>query len=129
MGWRFPWVSSGRNEFNYDFAVSVPGVPAGPSMPEMPRDLGEAARDRRYNFTKEPSAPEQPGLSAFALDDGLVYHTYSCYGRGLDAFNGAYQLLDRAPKGRDEDDLPGPVSWVRRHDEYEHTARVAGEWL
>ena len=129
MGWSFPWVSSGRNDFNYDFAVSVPGVPAGPSMPEMPRDLGEAARDRRYNFTKEPSAPEQPGLSAFALDDGVVYHTYSCYGRGLDAFNGAYQLLDRAPKGRDEDDLPGPVTWVRRHDEYEHTTRVAGEWL
>jgi predicted dithiol-disulfide oxidoreductase (DUF899 family) len=60
-----------------------------------------------------------PGLSAFALDDGVVYHAYSCYARGLDAFNGANQLLDRAPKGRDEDGLPVPVAWLRRHYECE----------
>jgi predicted dithiol-disulfide oxidoreductase (DUF899 family) len=64
-----------------------------------------------------------PGLSAFALDreDGAVYHTYSCYARGLDAFNSAYQLLDRAPHGRDEE-ATGPVVWIRRHDEYESAA-------
>jgi predicted dithiol-disulfide oxidoreductase (DUF899 family) len=121
MGWSFPWVSSGRNEFNYDFAVSLPDLSAGPSQREMTRSIGPRADGARYNFTKDPFAPEMPGLSAFALDDGVVYHTYSCYARGLDAFNGANQLLDRAPKGRDEDDLPVPVAWLRRHDEYELT--------
>jgi predicted dithiol-disulfide oxidoreductase (DUF899 family) len=62
---------------------------------------------------------ERPGMSAFALEDGVVYHTYSCYARGLDAFNGTFQLLDRAPRGRDEDALPVPFAWLRRHDEYE----------
>jgi predicted dithiol-disulfide oxidoreductase (DUF899 family) len=60
-----------------------------------------------------------PGLSAFALDGGVVYHTYSCYARGLDGFNSAYQLLDRTPKGRDEDNLPIAIGWIRRHDEYD----------
>jgi predicted dithiol-disulfide oxidoreductase (DUF899 family) len=119
MGWTFPWASSERNDFNRDFGVSVPGVPAGASQRDMPRGIGLQAGGSLYNFTKEPSAPEMPGLSAFALDDGVVYHTYSCYARGLDAFNGANQLLDRAPKGRDEDGLPVPVAWLRRHDEYE----------
>jgi predicted dithiol-disulfide oxidoreductase (DUF899 family) len=122
MGWSFPWVSSGRNAFNYDFAGSLADVPAGASQRDMPRGVGDRAGDARYNFTKEPFAPEMPGLSAFALDEGVVYHTYSCYARGLDVFNGANQLLDRAPKGRDEDDLPVPVAWLRRHDEYEHAA-------
>jgi predicted dithiol-disulfide oxidoreductase (DUF899 family) len=71
----------------------------------------------RYNFTKEAFAPEMPGLSPFALDDAAIYHTDSCYARGLDAFNSAYQLLDRTPHGRDEDDLAMSVSWLRRHDE------------
>jgi predicted dithiol-disulfide oxidoreductase (DUF899 family) len=122
MGWSFPWVSSGRNTFNYDFAVSLADVPAGPSQRDMPRGVGDRAGDARYNFTKEPFAPEMPGLSAFALDEGVVYHTYSCYARGLDAFNGANQLLDLAPKGRDEDGLPVPIAWLRRHDEYDHAA-------
>ena len=78
------------------------------------------------NFTKEPFAPEMPGLSAFALDNGVVYHTYSCYARGLDAFNGANQLLDRAPKGRAEDALLVAIAWLRRHDEYEPAAAVTG---
>jgi predicted dithiol-disulfide oxidoreductase (DUF899 family) len=85
----------------------------------MPRGAGDRAGGARYNFTKDPFAPEMPGLSAFALHDGAVHHTYSCYARGLDAFNGASQLLDRTPKGRDEDGLPVPVAWLRRHDEYE----------
>ena len=63
-----------------------------------------------------------PGLSAFALADGAVHHTYSCYARGLEPFNSAYGLLDLAPRGRDEDDLPWPMAWVRRHDAYDVVA-------
>jgi predicted dithiol-disulfide oxidoreductase (DUF899 family) len=117
MGWRFGWVSTSRNDFNYDFAVSLPDVPAGTSVEDMPRGVAETGRI--YNFTKPAWAAELPGLSAFALDDGVVYHTYSSYGRGLDGFNSVYQLLDRAPKGRDEDELPIKVQWVHRHDEYD----------
>jgi predicted dithiol-disulfide oxidoreductase (DUF899 family) len=105
--------------------VSLADVPAGASQRVMPRGVGDRAGDARYNFTKEPFAPEMPGLSAFALDDGAVYHTYSCYARGLDVFNAANQLLDRAPKGRDEDGLPAPAAWLRRHDEYDHGAVAA----
>jgi predicted dithiol-disulfide oxidoreductase (DUF899 family) len=102
MGWSFPWVSSLRSDFNHDFGVSFPEARAG-----------------TYNFTRRPFGEENPGLSAFALDNGAVYHTYSCYARGLDIINGAYQLLDRAPSGRDEDRLKMPIAWLRRHDEYE----------
>jgi len=126
MGWSFEWVSTGRNEFNYDYGVSIPGISAGASQPDMPRGIAGKAGGARYNFTKEPFAPEMPGLSAFALDGGVVYHTYSCYARGLDAFNGAYQLLDRAPKGRDEDGPPVPIAWLRRHDEYEPAVAGSG---
>jgi len=126
MGWSFPWVSSGHTDFNYDYAVSLRNVPAGTSQREMPRGVAQQANGARYNFTKDPFAPEMPGLSAFALEDGVVYHTYSCYARGLDAFNGANQLLDRAPRGRDEDALPAPAVWIRRHDEYEQARAVAG---
>ena len=125
VGWGFPWVSSGRTDFNYDYGVSLRDLSAGPSQRDMPRGVGPQAGGGRYNFTKDPFAPEMPGLSAFALDDGVVYHTYSCYARGLDAFNSANQLLDRAPRGRDEDALPVPVAWLRRHDEYE-SASIAG---
>jgi predicted dithiol-disulfide oxidoreductase (DUF899 family) len=128
MGWSFEWVSTGRNDFNYNYGVSIPGISAGASQPDMPRGVAvaDAAGDARYNFTKDAFAPEMPGLSAFALDDGVVYHTYSCYARGLDVFNGANQLLDRAPKGRDEDGLPVPVAWLRRHDEYERAPALNG---
>lgn len=108
MGWNFPWASSLRSDFNRDFNVSFPGTP-------IPQDA-------HYNFTKRPFGEENPGLSAFVLDDGVVYHAYSCYARGLDTINAAYQLLDRAPYGRNEDDLPVPIAWVRRHDEYEQEA-------
>ena len=84
MGWSFQWVSSLRNDFNYDFGVSLPAN----------RDSDSAV----YNFkTPWGIAEEHAGLSAFALEDGLVYHTYSCCARGLEAFNVTYQLLDRAP--------------------------------
>ena len=93
---------------------------------EPPRGVGDRAGGTRYNYTKAPFAPEMPGLSSFALDGGVLYHTYSCYARGLDVFNAANQLLDRAPKGRDEDGLPVPVAWLRRHDEYDHGVVAAG---
>jgi predicted dithiol-disulfide oxidoreductase (DUF899 family) len=125
MGWGFAWVSSGHSDFNYDYGVSVRGADAGASQPEMERLTGDPATGPRYNFTKPGFAAEMPGLSAFALEDGVVYHTYSCYGRGLDAFNAAYQLLDRAPHGRDEDSLALPFLWMRRHDEYEDVVTAA----
>jgi predicted dithiol-disulfide oxidoreductase (DUF899 family) len=124
MGWSFDWVSSARSDFNYDYCVSVRDLDAGRSQREMQRVSGEQADGATYNFTKRSFGAEMPGLSAFAIEDGVVYHTYSCYARGLDAFNTANQLLDRAPRGRDEDELPVPVVWVRRHDEYEDA--VAG---
>ena len=119
MGWSFPWVSTLRSDFNYHFGVSFPGPSAGTSQRDMPRGPGAVPDDAVYNFTRKPFGPESPGLSAFALDGGTVYHTYSCYARGLDAFNVTNQLLDRAPRGRDEAGLPAPVAWLRRHDEYE----------
>jgi predicted dithiol-disulfide oxidoreductase (DUF899 family) len=126
MGWNFRWVSSLRSEFNYDFAVSLPGVDAGASWGEMPRGEGLRTSEGLYNFNKPPMLPELPGLSAFALEEGVVYHTYSCYARGLDAFNSAYQLLDRAPRGRQEDGASSAVAWIRRHDEYDHAVSAAG---
>lgn len=98
LGWGFNWVSSAPSDFNVDFGVTN----ASP-----------------YNYVPvaEP-AEESPGLSAFARHDGEVFHTYSCYSRGIDAFNGAYQLLDLTPKGRDEDSLPWAAAWLHRHDAY-----------
>jgi predicted dithiol-disulfide oxidoreductase (DUF899 family) len=125
MGWSFPWVSSGHSDFSYDFGASVPGLDAGSSQPEMERPHDEAPNLPAYNFTKRPFGAENPGLSAFALEDGGIYHTYSCYARGLDAFNCANQLLDRAPRGRDEELLPVPIMWLRRHDEYKDAASAA----
>src|SRR5262249_22271150 len=72
-----------------------------------------------YEYRKFPLS-EAPGISVFYKDGaGRIFHTYSCYGRGLDAVNGAYQLLDLVPKGRNEADLPHPMSWVRHHDKYD----------
>ena len=102
MGWTFPWASSLGSDFNIDLGVS---------------DVST------YNFVPvdgghEEDQEERPGLSAFAMRDGEVFHTYSCYSRGIDAFNGAYQLLDLTAKGRDEAGLPHPMAWVHRHDAY-----------
>lgn len=105
MGWKFPWVSSGRNSFNFDFGVSF-----------EPDDEGKAD----YNFTRQVvPMKELQGLSVFARGgDGAIYHTYSTYGRGQDILNGAYNMLDMTPKGRDEDRLPFTMQWVKLHDEY-----------
>jgi predicted dithiol-disulfide oxidoreductase (DUF899 family) len=126
MGWTFPWASSADGDFNFDFNVS---------FSEEQQRKGEI----EYNYTRnghamdmtpapEPVAQfaatcgtdaatysrDRPGMSAFVLEDGVVYHTYSTYARGVDGLWGMYQWLDRAPKGRNETGI-----WWRRHDEYE----------
>jgi predicted dithiol-disulfide oxidoreductase (DUF899 family) len=132
MGWSFPWASSHGSDFNPDFG-------AGYSEEQYRSGSGE------YNFrefdlrsTAEVGGQqafadwaatcgtdwatyteEAPGMSAFAIEDGVVYHTYSAYARGLDGLWGMYQWLDRAPRGRDEARTPdAPLNWYRRHDEY-----------
>jgi predicted dithiol-disulfide oxidoreductase (DUF899 family) len=105
MGWSFPWVSSEGSDFNLNFAVFT----------EEERRTGKG-----FNFGTAKHGDidlreqELHGLSAFVLEDGVVYHTYSTYDRGTDVLNVTWQLLDRAPRGRGED----PGGWPRRHDEY-----------
>jgi predicted dithiol-disulfide oxidoreductase (DUF899 family) len=104
MGWGFKWVSSFGNDFNRDFHVSF--------TPE------EMKGDVYYNYEmgRFPS-DEAPGVSVFAREGDAVYHTYSCYARGLDILNGAYNILDLVPKGRDEGGQN--MVWLRHHDSYE----------
>ena len=106
LGWRFPWVSSGKNTFNHDFGVSF-------TAEEM---RGEVT----YNFEQMQGFLEDlPGISAFFRDsDGRIYHTYSTYARGCEPPIGAYAWLDYAPLGRNEDDLANTMAWVRHHDRY-----------
>ncbi len=108
MGWSFPWVSSFGSDFNYDYQASFP-----------PEDLSRGAVF--YNYRPEKlNVTEREGISAFYKDErGTVFHTYSTYARGIDPVNGAYQFLDLAPKGRDEDALEFTQAWVRHHDRYE----------
>jgi predicted dithiol-disulfide oxidoreductase (DUF899 family) len=107
MGWRFPWVSSSATDFNFDYHVSF-----------TPEDL--AKEKVVYNFTaieSENANDELPGVSAFYKDEtGEVFHTYSSYARGLEEMVGTLMILDRAPKGRNEDST---MSFIKRHDEYE----------
>ncbi|MEO8267340.1 MAG: DUF899 domain-containing protein [Ilumatobacteraceae bacterium] len=106
MGWSFPWVSSSASDFNVDFKVS--------STEQRPL--------LEYNFREVPEEMRQggpgelPGMSTFILQDGVVYHTYSAYARGLDAMWGMYQWLDRTPLGRNEEGAA--TGWFRRHDSY-----------
>jgi predicted dithiol-disulfide oxidoreductase (DUF899 family) len=107
MGWKFKWESSFGSDFNFDYQVSF--------TPEQKKGLVEY----NYERTEFPSE-EAPGLSAFYKDaTGRVFHTYSSYGRGLDILVGTYNILDLAPKGRDEDGLGWSMAWVRHHDKYE----------
>ncbi len=107
MGWSFKWVSSHHNDFNRDFHVS-----------HTPEELQKGEGYYNYNRQK-PYASEAPGISVFFQDgSGAVFHTYSCYARGLDMLNGAYHYMDLLPKGRDEDRLRFHSEWLRRHDEY-----------
>ena len=135
MGWTFPWASSFASDFNFDFSVYFTedqqrggGVeynyrreaplrePAGKVAAKPTQQHGESARTTcaaSSGVDKPTFLRERPGLSTFVLQDGAVYHTYSAYGRGVDAIWGMYQWLDRAPLGRNEDGV-----WWRRHDEY-----------
>jgi predicted dithiol-disulfide oxidoreductase (DUF899 family) len=107
MGWRVKWGSSLHTDFNRDYHVSF-----------APEELETAQAYYNYETGSFP-VPEAPGLSVFAKDaDGAIYHTYSCYARGLDMLNGAYHLLDLVPKGRDEAGLPSTMAWLRYHDGY-----------
>lgn len=114
MGWDFPWASSGRSDFNYDFHVTI-----DPAVAPVEYNYRDQAELERLNIAWRDWSGEQPGMSAFALDDGVVYHTYSAYARGLDAMWTMWQWLDRAPLGRNE----GDYSWFGRHDTYEASYR------
>jgi len=107
MGWRFTWVSSHGTDFNRDYHVSF-----------TKDEMAKGAVD--YNFEqREFPSEEAPGISVFYKDEhGDVFHTYSAYARGLDLLVGAYNYLDLAPKGRDEDALAFTMAWVRHHDRY-----------
>jgi predicted dithiol-disulfide oxidoreductase (DUF899 family) len=108
MGWRFKWVSSYGNDFNRDYHVSF-----------TPEEMEQGKTYYNYNMGEFPME-EAPGASVFYKDTaGTVFHTYSCYARGLDILIGAYNWLDLAPKGRDEAELPWTMAWVRHHDRYE----------
>jgi predicted dithiol-disulfide oxidoreductase (DUF899 family) len=106
-GWTFKWVSSGGNDFNYDFAVSFP--------PEA-----QARGEVDYNYARHQGAmSDYPGISVFYRDAaGAVFHTYSCYARGVEVVNAGYAWLDLVPKGRDEDGLPYKQAWVRERAKY-----------
>jgi len=134
MGWTFPWASSLGSDFNFDFHVSF-------------TEEQERNGDSEYNYRRESSATdatpgpgasqgaaiagadvaeysrEAPGMSAFMLEDGFVFHTYSAYARGLDALWGMYQWLDRVPMGRNEDE---PGIWWRLHDDYGPASQNVG---
>jgi predicted dithiol-disulfide oxidoreductase (DUF899 family) len=131
MGWSFPWASSAGSDFNFDFNIAF-------------TESQQQAGSIEYNYRREAGATQawadsatagnapvaqhaamagtdvatfmrdRPGMSAFVVDDGDIYHTYSTFARGLDILWGAYQWLDRAPKGRNEQG-----TWLRRHDEYQ----------
>jgi predicted dithiol-disulfide oxidoreductase (DUF899 family) len=132
MGWNFPWASSVGGAFNFDFNVSLteeqqregtveynyrrqPALRGGegPEIPSRKTPEGPAKGAAMTGTDVATYARERPGMSAFVLEDGVVYHAYSTYARGLDGLWGAYQWLDRAPKGRNETGY-----WWRHHDAY-----------
>jgi predicted dithiol-disulfide oxidoreductase (DUF899 family) len=129
MGWSFPWVSSFESDFNYDFSTSRTEAELheggeynfahyGDMTPALDATTGTLFEQaERTGASIAQYVQEAPGMSAFVRADGAVYHTYSAYARGLDALWGAYQWLDRAPFGRNEEET---VGWTRR-DEYETT--------
>ncbi|NPT34562.1 DUF899 domain-containing protein [Paraburkholderia xenovorans] len=125
MGWTFPWASSAGSDFNFDVNVSFTEQQQREGSVEYNYQRGGHAMDAEpapapvVEFANAcgTDAPtyslDRPGMSAFVLEDGVVYHTYSTYGRGVDGLWSMYQWLDRAPKGRNETGV-----WWRRHDEY-----------
>jgi len=126
MGWTFPWASSSGSDFNSDFNISFSeeqqhqgGIEynyrrEAPARAPLAGRTGPVAEMAAMTGTDVPTYKrDRPGISAFVLEDGVVYHTYSAYARGLDGLWGMYQWLDRTPKGRNETGF-----WWRRHDEY-----------
>ena len=133
MGWSFPWASSHDSSFNFDFNVSFTEEAQRDGSIEYnyvrdghAMDLTAAVPEPLVEFAAKCGTDwatftrDRPGLSTFVMEDGVVYHTYSTYARGVDGIWGMYQWLDRAPKGRNE---AGP--WWQRHDEYATQAEVA----
>jgi predicted dithiol-disulfide oxidoreductase (DUF899 family) len=128
MDWSFPWASSLASDFNSDFKVSITEQQqrdgsieynyerSGHALDAKPEDAdeGPCAFAAMAGTDAASFMRERPGMSAFALQDGAVYHTYSTYARGLDGLWGMYQWLDRAPKGRNE-----TGAWWRHHDKYD----------
>jgi predicted dithiol-disulfide oxidoreductase (DUF899 family) len=114
MGWTFDWFSSASCDFNHDYAVSF-----------TPEEIKSGAKI--YNFgTSGFRVEEAPGISVFCRDDkGNIFHTYSCFARGLDMMNAAYHYLDLTPLGRHEEGLPYPMDWVRLRDQYQPAATAA----
>src|SRR5437868_4430483 len=108
MGWTFDWLSSANGDFNYDYAVSF--------TPEAVK-----SDDKIYNFgTSGFSIEDAQGISVFYRDDaGTIFHTYSCFARGLDMMNAAYHYLDLTPLGRHEEGLPSSMDWLRLRDQYQ----------
>ncbi|WP_035983285.1 DUF899 domain-containing protein [Bradyrhizobium sp. STM 3843] len=124
MGWTFPWASSAGSDFNFDFNVSITedqqrkgGTEYNyqPSPARSAADVPPKAAQVASTCGTDGATfmRDRPGMSAFVCEDGVIYHTYSAYARGLDGLWGSYQWLDRAPKGRNESGM-----WWRRHDEY-----------
>lgn len=108
MGWSFDWISSFGGDFNHDFNVSF-------TEEEMEQGTG------KYNYrpSKFPMS-EAPGISIFYKNDqNEIFHTYSCFARGLDMLNAAYHYMDLLPKGRDENELAHSMAWLKRHDQYQ----------
>ena len=107
MGWNFPWVSSYGSDFSFDYHASF-----------TPKEIADGKA--YYNYEVRASTmSDDVAISVFYKDEqGEVFHTYSCYSRGIDTLNGAYHYLDLVPKGRDEDAFKFPMEWVRRHDQY-----------
>jgi predicted dithiol-disulfide oxidoreductase (DUF899 family) len=128
MGWTFPWASSRGGDFNFDFNVSFTEEQQRKGAIEYNYERGGHAMDATTQVPQPVAANaamtgtdaatytrQRPGMSAFVLEDGVVYHAYSTYARGLDGLWGMYQWLDRAPRGRNETGI-----WWLRHDEYRH---------
>jgi predicted dithiol-disulfide oxidoreductase (DUF899 family) len=132
MGWTFPWASSFGSDFNFDFNVSFTEEQqrqgdiqynyqrGGHAMDMKPVPEPVAQLAAKCGTDAPTYSRDRPGMSAFVLEDGVVYHTYSTYVRGLDVLWGMYQWLDRAPKGRNETGI-----WWHRHDEYRKLPKKA----
>jgi predicted dithiol-disulfide oxidoreductase (DUF899 family) len=122
MGWTVPYVSSLGSDFNFDFGVAYTDeeMASGPehnlhsNWDHSDTPASQLAADETNPSPNDMPPPDAVGMSAFALEDGIVFHTYSAYARGIDAMWGMYAWLDRAPKGRNE-----TGRWYRLHDEYD----------